>query len=66
MKYHVTHGLLEVQMKNSVKCTLSFELFKIFKSVFCMRRWKDNFRMDLKEIGINTRKWADSAQDRDY
>ena len=28
------------------------------------RRWKDNIRMDLKEIGINTRNWVDSAQDR--
>ena len=27
---------------------------------------KDNIRMDLKEIGINTRDWVDSAQDRDY
>ena len=30
------------------------------------RRWKDNIRMDLKEIGISTRNWVDSAQDRDY
>ena len=30
------------------------------------RRWEDNSRMDLKEIGINTRNWVDSAQDRDY
>ena len=30
------------------------------------RRWEDNIRMDLKEIGINTRNWADSAHDRDY
>ena len=30
------------------------------------RRWKDNIRMDLKEIGINTRNWVGSAQDRDY
>ena len=22
--------------------------------------------MDLKEIGVNTRKWVDSAQDRDF
>jgi hypothetical protein len=29
-------------------------------------RWEDNIRMDLKEIGINMRKWVDSAQDRDY
>jgi hypothetical protein len=30
------------------------------------RRWEDNIRMDLKEIGSNTRKWVDSVQDRDY
>ena len=30
------------------------------------RRWEDNIRMDLKEIGINTRNWVGSAQDRDY
>ena len=30
------------------------------------RRWEDNIRMDLEEIGINAGSWADSAQDRDY
>ena len=30
------------------------------------RRWDDNIRMDLKEIGINMRNWVDSAQDRGY
>ena len=30
------------------------------------RRWEYNIRMDLQEIGINTRKWVDSAQYRDY
>ena len=29
-------------------------------------RWEDNIRMDLKEIGSNTRNWVDSIQDRDY
>ena len=29
-------------------------------------RWKDNIRMILKGIGINTRNWLDSAQDKDY
>ena len=29
-------------------------------------RWRNNIRMDFKEIGINTRNWVDSAQDRDY
>ena len=30
------------------------------------RKWEDNIRMDLNEIGINTRNWIDSTQDRDY
>ena len=31
-------------------------------------RWEDNthIRMDLKEIGINTRNWVNLAQDKDY
>ena len=28
-------------------------------------RGEDSIRMDLKEIGIDTRNWFDSAQDRD-
>ena len=30
------------------------------------RRWEDNIRMELKEIGNNMRKWVDSAQDKGY
>ena len=30
------------------------------------RRWEDNIRKDLKEIGIDMKNWVDSAQDRDY
>ena len=29
------------------------------------RRWENNIRMNLKEIGINTRNWVDSTQGRD-
>ena len=29
------------------------------------RRWEDNFRRDLKEMGINAGNWVYSAQDRD-
>ena len=29
-------------------------------------RWEDDIRMDFKYIGINTRNWVDSAQDRNY
>ena len=28
--------------------------------------WEDNIRMDIKETGIKTRNWVDSAQYRDY
>ena len=30
------------------------------------RRCENNIRMDLKEIGINTRNYVDSAQDGNY
>ena len=30
------------------------------------RRWEDNIRMDLEEIGSNVGNWVDSAQDRNY
>ena len=30
------------------------------------RRWEDNIRIDLEDIGINKRHWGDLAQDRDY
>ena len=28
--------------------------------------WEDNIKMDLKEIGVNTRNWFDSDQDKGY
>ena len=30
------------------------------------RRWEDNIRMNLEEIGINAENWVDSARDKDY
>jgi len=30
------------------------------------RRWEDNIRMHLEEIGITTGNWVDSAQGRNY
>ena len=30
------------------------------------RRWEENIRMDLKELGFNTRNWIDSDQDRNH
>ena len=29
-------------------------------------KWEDNIRMNLKKIGIDKRKWVDSAWDKDY
>ena len=40
--------------------------FKILRSTSTRKRPLGRPRMDLKEIGINTRNWVDSAQDRDY
>ena len=45
-------------------------VFKIFTGKIPLgrsrRRWEYNIRIYLKEIGINTRNWLGSAQDRDY
>ena len=30
------------------------------------RRWEDNIRMELEDIGNNAGNWVVSAQDRDY
>ena len=30
------------------------------------RRQEDSIKMDLRELGISTRNWVDSAQDKDY
>ena len=30
------------------------------------RRWEENIRKDLREIGVNTRNWVHSAKDRNY
>ena len=30
------------------------------------RRWEDNVRMDLKQIGVSMRNWIDSGQNVDY
>ena len=42
------------------------DLFKPKQLWRSRRTWEDNIRMDIKEIGINTRNLVDSAQDRDY
>ena len=30
------------------------------------RRWEENIRMDLEEIGVNAGNWVASTQDRNY
>ena len=46
-------------------CSQSEEGRNAFKILTAECR-EGNIRMDLKEIGINTRNWVDSAKDRDY
>ena len=29
------------------------------------RRWEDNIKMDLREVGCDPREWIDFAEDRD-
>ena len=29
------------------------------------RRWEDNMKMDLREVGCDPREWIDLAEDRD-
>ena len=52
----------------SCKIQIQFNLILIGKRPLGRprRRWEDNIRMDLEEIGINAGNWVDSAQDRDY
>ena len=37
-----------------------------FKILRARRRWEEDIRMDLKEIGFDTLNCVDSAQVRDY
>ena len=30
------------------------------------RRWEDNIKMDLKEIGVDVMNWMELAEDRDH
>ena len=36
------------------------------KTFWKAQAWMDNIRMNLKEIGFNTKLWIDSSQDGDY
>ena len=40
--------------------------FKILTGKLTGKSGEDNIRMDNKEIGIKTRNWVDSAEDKDY
>ena len=40
--------------------------FKILTDNKSWRRWEDNIKLDLKQIGINTTNWIDLAQSRNY
>ena len=49
------------------ECTQNFNKYIYREEVFSRprRRWEGSIRMDLKEIGDNSRYWIDSAQDRE-
>ena len=47
-------------------CRSAFKILTVKPLGRPRRRWEDNIRMDLDEIGINEVNWVDSAQDRDY
>ena len=61
-------SLIVVRMEES-RCTVKIVTVKLTGKRPLERllgRWEDNIRMDMKEIGINTSKWVDSAQDMAY
>ena len=41
-------------------------MFSAFIAKRPRRRWEENIRMDLEEIGIDVGNWVVTAQDRDY
>jgi hypothetical protein len=55
-------------MEESMNAFLILAGIRIGKRPFrrLRRRWEDNIRTNLKEIGINTRNSVDSAQGTDY
>ena len=74
-------GLLEIDNREdcSIKATKKFSCHPAgsasFVGIFIMgftcsscrrRRWEENIRMNLEEIGINVGNWVDSAQDGNY
>ena len=55
-------------MEEGKECFQNFNRYTYRKEAFgkVRRRWEDNIRMDLEEIGVSTRNSVDTAQDRDY
>ena len=54
-------------LEGPMQRTIEMSLQKIEKETLGRpRRRQDNSRIELKEIGVDTRNWNDSAQDRDY
>ena len=65
--YNWTEQLLLIATNSCTKC-LVYLPFDTGKRPLGRprRRWEDNIRMDLEEIGINAGDWVDSAQDMNY
>jgi hypothetical protein len=48
-----------------LECTAFFKLINFVDHSVARRRWVDNVKMDLREIGWDGRKCIELAQDRD-
>ena len=55
------------QNEGRLECFQNFIRYTYRKETFgeARRRWEDNIKMDLEEIG-NAGNWVDSAQDRNF
>jgi hypothetical protein len=54
--------MCSTNINSEIKCNSEFLIDVTFKS---RRRWVDNIKMDLREIGWDGVDWIDLAQDRD-
>ena len=56
-----------IQYNKYLKIETKVNIYKtVVRPIQSRRRQEDNIRLDFKEIGINTRNWVDSAQDKGY
>ena len=73
MEYYLTTMVVDSSIASAHLSHVSLMKLEMFELIEAKRplgrrrrRWEDNIRMDLEEMGINAGNWVDSAQDRDY